>query len=94
MQRLPRRLIKLRRSHLGEELSRSWVNRVDFGLPDECPLYPEERRESRHCWTSRSGHNRKWPASFNELVDGATTDDGIVMRSLSICSLSQTGLVR
>jgi hypothetical protein len=39
------------------------------------------------------GHSRKWPASLNELVDGATTDDGIVIRSLPICPLSQSGLV-
>jgi hypothetical protein len=38
------------------------VNRVDFNLPDECPLYPEERRESGHCWTSRSGHEQTYGA--------------------------------
>ena len=30
-------------------------SRQIFGLPDERLLYPEERRESGHCWTSRSG---------------------------------------
>jgi hypothetical protein len=30
---------------------------VDFGLPDECPLYLQVQRESGHCWTSRSGQD-------------------------------------
>jgi hypothetical protein len=47
MQRLPRWLIQLRRSHLGEELSRLWVKSVDFGLPDESALPPRASGKPR-----------------------------------------------
>jgi hypothetical protein len=51
------------------EFSHSQGLRIEFGLLDECPRYPEERRNSRHLRTSRSGEEPTWMAWLFELRD-------------------------